>query len=128
MVSVFAIGPNVREFKAGQGDGCLRAIKISRTPFFGGDVRPEAPCRKILWHVENHFEYEQRYFEEHIHNFHRDVPPDLLLDYSAGRIARELCWTNQEFSTVDIIPPWFSMLIYHVGLSNRPVGYRSSVT
>jgi hypothetical protein len=28
-----------------------------------------------------------------------------------GRLARELWWTNQEFSPVDIIPPWFSMLI-----------------
>jgi hypothetical protein len=33
----------------------------------------------------------------------------------AGMIARELWWTNQEFYLVDIIPPWFSMLIYHLG-------------
>jgi hypothetical protein len=33
----------------------------------------------------------------------------------AGRIARELWWTNQEFSPVDIIPPLFSMFIYHLG-------------
>jgi hypothetical protein len=26
-------------------------------------------------------------------------------------IARELWWTNQKFSSVDIIPPWFSMLM-----------------
>jgi hypothetical protein len=30
---------------------------------------------------------------------------------TVGRIARELWWTNQEFCPVDIIPPWFSMLI-----------------
>jgi hypothetical protein len=24
-------------------------------------------------------------------------------------------WTNQDFSPVDIIPPWFSTLIYHLG-------------
>jgi hypothetical protein len=29
-----------------------------------------------------------------------------------GRIARGLWWTNQEFSSADIIPPWFSLLIY----------------
>jgi hypothetical protein len=29
--------------------------------------------------------------------------------------ARELWWTNQEFYPADIIPPWFSMHIYHVG-------------
>jgi hypothetical protein len=34
---------------------------------------------------------------------------------SAGRISRELWWMNQEFFPVDIILPWFSMLIYHVG-------------
>jgi hypothetical protein len=30
-------------------------------------------------------------------------------------------WTNQEYSPLDIIPPWFSILIYHLGMSNRPV-------
>jgi len=47
---------------------------------------------------------------------------------TAGRIARELWWTNQEFIYVDIIPPWFSMLIYCVswGMNNRAIGLRSS--
>jgi hypothetical protein len=31
--------------------------------------------------------------------------PALLLDDFAGRIARELWWTNKEFFPVDIIPP-----------------------
>jgi hypothetical protein len=40
----------------------------------------------------------------------------LLPDDSDGRIARELWWMSQEFSSVDIIiPPWFTMLIYHLG-------------
>jgi hypothetical protein len=31
-------------------------------------------------------------------------------------IAKELRWTNQEISSVDIIIPlWFSMLIYYLG-------------
>jgi hypothetical protein len=34
---------------------------------------------------------------------------------TAGGIARELREMNQEFSPVDTIPPWFSMLIYHMG-------------
>jgi hypothetical protein len=33
---------------------------------------------------------------------------------TAGMVSRELWWTNQEFSPVDIIPPWISMLIYHL--------------
>jgi hypothetical protein len=46
---------------------------------------------------------------------------------SAGKIARDLWWTNQ-FSPVDIIPPCLSMLFYHLGMNNRPVGGRSSET
>jgi hypothetical protein len=37
----------------------------------------------------------------------------LLLQYSADRIARELWWEDEEISLVDIIPLWFTMLIYH---------------
>jgi hypothetical protein len=39
----------------------------------------------------------------------------LLLDGSAGRIARELWWMHKEFSPVDIIPPWLYRLIYYHG-------------
>jgi hypothetical protein len=53
MVSVFAIGPKVRRFKPCRGDGFLRAIKIRSIPFFGGEITPEAPCRKILQCVKN---------------------------------------------------------------------------
>jgi hypothetical protein len=35
-------------------------------------------------------------------------------------------WTNQEFSSVDNIPPWLSMLICHWGMNKRSVGGRSS--
>jgi hypothetical protein len=31
---------------------------------------------------------------------------------TADGIVRELWWTIQEFSSVDIIPPWFSILIF----------------
>jgi hypothetical protein len=34
---------------------------------------------------------------------------------TAGRITRELWWMNQEGFFVDIIQPWFSMPIYHLG-------------
>jgi hypothetical protein len=39
----------------------------------------------------------------------------LLPSDSAGDNARELWWTSQELSFVEIIPPWFSVLIYHLG-------------
>jgi hypothetical protein len=50
-----------------------------------------------------------------IHKLLLQVPPDLLLGDSAGGTARKLWWTTQEFSLVDIISPWFSMFIYHLG-------------
>jgi hypothetical protein len=55
----------------------------------------------------------------------------LLFRYymTAGKIVRELWWTNQEFSPVNlIIPPQLSILIYHLGDADRPVGGRSSET
>jgi hypothetical protein len=58
MVSVLAAGPKGRRFKHGRGDGFLRAIKIRSTPSFGWEVKPRAPCRKILRHVK----YALRYF------------------------------------------------------------------
>jgi hypothetical protein len=52
MVSVLTTGSRGREFKAGQDDGFLRALKIRSTPFFGWEVKPEAPCREMLRHVK----------------------------------------------------------------------------
>jgi hypothetical protein len=51
---------------------------------------------------------EQRYFVRP--NIVSPVPPALLLDGFAGRIVRDLWWTEQEFSPVNIIPPWLSIL------------------
>jgi hypothetical protein len=47
----------------------------------------------------------------------------LLPDDLAGRITRDLWWTNQEFSPVNIIPPWFTLR-----MNNRPGGGHSSET
>jgi hypothetical protein len=56
MVSVFAFRPKVRRFKPGRGNGLLRATKFRSTPSFGGEEKPEAPCRKILQNVKNHLQ------------------------------------------------------------------------
>jgi hypothetical protein len=53
LVSVLATGLMCCGFKPCQGDGFLRAIKICSTPSFGWEVKPEAPCRKILRHVKD---------------------------------------------------------------------------
>jgi hypothetical protein len=55
VVSALAIGPDVRGFDPGQGDGFLRAIKIRSTPYFGWEVKPEVPRRKILRYVRDLF-------------------------------------------------------------------------
>jgi hypothetical protein len=61
-------------------------------------------------------------------SFPSQVVPASLLDDFAGRIARELWTTNQEFSPVDIIPPWFSSLIYRLGDEQWAVDGRISET
>jgi hypothetical protein len=53
LVSVLATGPKGRVFEPGLGGGFLRAIKISSTPSFGWEVKPDVPCRKILRHVKD---------------------------------------------------------------------------
>jgi hypothetical protein len=68
-------------------DAFLRVIKTCSMPSCGGEVKPSAPCHKILWH--------EKYFLGYA----------LLRDVPAVRIARELWWMNQEFSPVNIFPP-----------------------
>jgi hypothetical protein len=61
MVTVLAIGPMFRGFKPGRCDGFLRA-KIRSTPSFGGEVKSDASCRKILRHIKITCKCEQKYF------------------------------------------------------------------
>jgi hypothetical protein len=60
VVSVLAIGPNVRAFKLGRGGGFLRAMKIRSTPLIGAEVKPEASCRKILLYVKNSMRVKEK--------------------------------------------------------------------
>jgi hypothetical protein len=47
---------------------------------------------------------------------------------SAGRIARELWWTSQEFSqpASSSSSPWLSKLTFALGMNNRPTDGRGS--
>jgi hypothetical protein len=119
VVSVLAIRSRVRRFKPGRGDGILRAIKIRSTPF-GGEVKPEAPCRKILQRVKNDL-HEQKYFTRPDLSF-SSLVLTACYQMTAGMIARVLWWTNQEFPSVDIIPPWFSVLMFHLGGGGWTIG------
>jgi hypothetical protein len=53
VVSVLATGPKGCGFNPNQGEGFLRAIKISGTPSFRWEVKPEVPSHKILRHVRD---------------------------------------------------------------------------
>jgi hypothetical protein len=58
VVSVLATGPKGHGFEPGQGDGFLRVIKIRSTPSFRWEVKPEAPCRKILRYVKELLKFQ----------------------------------------------------------------------
>jgi hypothetical protein len=91
MVSVLAIRPKAHGFKPDRGncDGFLRAMTILTTPFFGREVKPEAPCRKILPRVKIISKYERKYFARPNSSFRSPVLP-ACYQMTAGRIAREL--------------------------------------
>jgi hypothetical protein len=116
-VSVLVTRPKYRGFKPGRGDGFLRATKIRSTPSFGWEVKPEVPCHKIYgmlkirWRISDTDRQNSHYFDHSSYS-----TPDV----SAGRIARELWWTSQEFSPAGII---ISMAVHaHVSPEGWTIG------
>jgi hypothetical protein len=113
MVSVLAIRPKVCGLKPGQGNGFLRVIKVCSTPSFRGEVKPEAPCRKVLWHEKYHLQVWTEILNKAKFSSHLPIPPACyqmsllvgLLESSGGQIR---------VFPVNIMPPWFTMLIYHL--------------
>jgi hypothetical protein len=88
-------------------------MKIHRKSSFRGEVKPEAPCQDFKARKKSVARTKILCKVKFITPF---APSSCLLqDDLAGKIARELQWANQEFFSVDIIPSWFSMLIYHLG-------------
>jgi hypothetical protein len=53
MIIMLAIGSKVRGFKPAKDDGNTNKVQIHNTTFFGGEVKPLAPCLKILLHVKD---------------------------------------------------------------------------
>jgi hypothetical protein len=80
-------------------------------------VNQSAPCRKILRRAEESFESMNKDISQGQINHTLLRSSCLLPDDSAGKIARELWWTNQGFSSVDIIPAHISP----GGMNNRSV-------
>jgi hypothetical protein len=88
----------------------LRAIRVLSTTFFGREEKPSAPMWwEVSWEVRTKILRKAKLITLFAHS------SCLLSDDSAGRISRKSSSTSQDFSSVDIIPPWFSMLIYHLG-------------
>jgi hypothetical protein len=56
------------------GDKFLRLIKINNTPYFGGEVKPEVPCRKILHHVKKLLSMNKDTSYGQINHFIRQFP------------------------------------------------------
>jgi hypothetical protein len=52
MVIVLVTEPKVFGFKPGQERLIFKGGKTHSTPTFGGEVKPEFPCRKVLLHVK----------------------------------------------------------------------------
>jgi hypothetical protein len=80
---VLSIGPKV----PGRGQCILRAVEIRSTPSFGEEVKPCAPCRKILRHVRIPGECD------------RDTTPAKFKFFfcQLSAAAKERCWMNQEW-------------------------------
>jgi hypothetical protein len=51
--------PRLAGSKPFEDDGFSRAIKLRNMTSFGWEVKPSDPCRKILRHVKEPFEYER---------------------------------------------------------------------
>jgi hypothetical protein len=48
--------PRLTGSNPAESDGFLRVIKIGGMPSFGGEVKPLAPCCKILRYVKDPYE------------------------------------------------------------------------
>jgi hypothetical protein len=128
VVIVLVIEPKVRSIKPGEGDGFIMVIKIRITTSFGGEVKPSVPCRKMLRSVKI-----SHVWTKICHNVKLIIPfadSSCFLPYdSDGRVARECLWPNQQFSPVNVIRAWFSMIICVIwGMNYRLVGRCSSET
>jgi hypothetical protein len=93
MSRVLAIRPKVRGFKPGRGDGYLRPINIRSTHSFGGEVKPEVPCCKILQHVKKSLASMNKHTSQS--QMHHSLRPFLLL------ATRWLCWQDCQRALVD---------------------------
>jgi hypothetical protein len=66
------------------------ATQIRSTTFFGGEVKPSAPLRKIKWHIEDPFSMKRDTCRQNSRTFIFKFLPASLLGVSAGYCQRTL--------------------------------------
>jgi hypothetical protein len=54
------LDPRFAGSNAAESDGFFRSIKVLSTTSLGGEVKPSAPCRKILPHVNDPLRYDRQ--------------------------------------------------------------------
>jgi hypothetical protein len=111
VVRVRDTGLKVRRLKSDRGHWIFKDDKNSQHAFLRKGAKAVGPLSQDFIYI--HSTSMKYVFRRRHSSLISPCSPTLLLDGSAGRIARKPWWTNQEFP-VDIIPPWFSMLIHHL--------------
>jgi hypothetical protein len=117
--SVLVIGYKVRGFKPCRGRWDFEGDKIRSTTFFRREAKLSVSCCGFMAFLRP-LRVWKRFFIGKIQYFLLHVPRASLLDSSALTIAREHRWTNRNFSLVDIIPSWLSIIIYYMGDEQWP--------
>jgi hypothetical protein len=115
MVSVLDIKPQGSRVQTWPRRWLFRGDKSPQHAFLRKGSKAGGPCRNILRHVKITCKYEQKYSARPNSLIPLPVLPPCY-QMTTGRIYRELWWTNEEFSSVDIIPPWLSW-----GMNYRPI-------
>jgi hypothetical protein len=80
------LDPRVAGWNLADAIDFLRAIRIRSIPSFGWEVKPEAPCRKILRHVKITCNWERNAYKAKF-SLHSSIPCTCS-HMTAGRIAR----------------------------------------
>jgi hypothetical protein len=128
VVNVFATGSKGRGFKPGRGDGFLRAIKIRSTSSFGWEVKPEVHVVRFYGMLKIPCDISDTDRQNSHSSVHYFCLPHMSLlvgvpGSSSGRVRSYPQPASSSSSS-----SWLSMLTYHTGMNNRPVGGRSSET
>jgi hypothetical protein len=80
-----------------EGDGFLRAIKIRSQTSFGREVKPSAPCRRILRHVKYPLRYDSDTDWQNSGAISRQISPRFVSTCLCCNHSRELWWMNREW-------------------------------